>query len=1544
MAAFDLPWANSKVINATKKLRVGQEDAAYGLGPQVPMVPDAAPNFPSGLSGFESSLIPQRWTPWGESQVTEDDPIWSGVESSLIPQPPTEIKRRWTPWGEPQAPPVEPVPTPTPTAMKRPSDMPKPGMTFEEFQEFPEYTDIMNRPKMMAALGMAKIVEPPTVISGPIGGVTEVEAPEDKLVLVPVTNREGNTENKLLPESRVKELYDKQWRGVLGERERVDWGAVGDAVEDFMAPLDAWADLVIDVFSQIPKLARGDFGELETPTLIAEGFAAAVEDFRDRPLAQQIILSIVTDPLVMFKLVTAAARVTVVGARVIGKAPLLRLIKAEVAKAAPGEEASKNLIDQIADDLASRMLKSSAVDDPKKFIVLSESQPKPSDAVVKALVQSAAFDAIDKPGFVGKLLDNLPVVKTVRAGVWGTKLPDNIKHAWVGAHGVEALMLTDQSISRSTLLKELEQVFGGNVLRGEISDTIPYIGPDNLRVGIEGSLLDIAQRPNLYNLDNVEGAAEALVKWQDHNHRFQRQIIDEWGVRTGEFVPREGGVFLRNVDKKEDLLETMGQSVDQAIGAGRNKGRYFQDAASRMSSDPDFDPVLDMIKMQEGMDAGRAADAGRQVFREGIGGLTKAEVIKVVGNEKLVKRFEQLPETMGSLAGRLEKAAVGIKDAPSQGGGGLKELIGKWVPKETGLKARLLAIPESKGMEFDSLVDVMDEIVTLAVNLERHGLLEGTEKSAVFKLINELDQVSSRYISEAPSLATDTRPYELVKDGINLWFKGDDLKSVRTLAEHHKNWLTKATNFLDSARAGIFAGDVSPILGVQLPMGAMFRPLNAAKRLVGTGIASIESQDLLHAFRRETMEKVILENPDAARDFSFFTGIPLNLTTPREFSIGFLGKIPIVGKPMAMANERMFSIVTRQMFDSYQLTLKELAGRGYTGDTAKVLAADISTKIYPVWNPARLGLSKSSAAMLRAAPTSVSFMAQPAALLASATTGLAKLMVMGSADVATVGKFGLTAKTLTQQERIAVKLVLQFSGSVMGLSTSSAATAALLRGDDPVAAVLDVMNPTSGRFAALVIPVPGAKDRYIPLGGPIRGIIKAMAPRETRWSKGVPVPFANLPGYFRNRLNPAVSGQLRIALNQDFPGGQIRSGDPLHQVLDTIVYELETVTPLTIGTGVAGLRQGKDVVDIAVEMGGQFAGVNIQEQTPFQVRDQAVINWAKENNIGPDKTYQIEWQGETIEVDQTKEILGLYDLQPADQKRFETENLEIFLEIEEETRRRAEQAGTDVEGKPLKEGPMGGYVQRVEDMEFEADMVEHQKKDDEAFDDGKGSMGGEEWRNNRTKRLAHIVSSRQGTHGTNLNEPEDVMDYFYAKIREVAGVDPKDESGREQWPDIMGEGDWDKVFDWVEEQPQEVQDYIDRNSGLKVTTPADAVFREAQEYLEPFWGQKDYILENPGQFGLPAQVTEMYQEMAEYKEEKQVRLTTSMPGDDQATMDMKESTRRNINIVNKIITDHLNRIISRDTKLQSLLVRYEYKVTKGLIRLQALRELEGATP
>ena len=190
------------------------------------------------------------------------------------------------------------------------------------------------------------------------------------------------------------------------------------------------------------------------------------------------------------------------------------------------------------------------------------------------------------------------------------------------------------------------------------------------------------------------------------------------------------------------------------------------------------------------------------------------------------------------------------------------------------------------------------------------------------------------------------------------------------------------------------------------------------------------------------------------------------------------------------------------------------------------------------------------------------------------------------------------------------------------------------------------------------------------------------------------------------------------------------------------------------------------------------------------------------------------------------------------------------------------------------------------------------------------------------------------------------MDYFYAKIREVAGVDAKDKSGKEQWPDVMGEEDWEEVFDWVEEQPQEVQDYIERNSGLKVTTPSDKAFREAQEYLEPFWGQKDYILENPVQFlGAGSEGAAInYQQIAELKKETQLELTTPLPGDSPQVMARKERNRLEINAINDIIKTHLEGIRRNDPKIQELLLRYEYSVTKELIQLKAYRELTGASP
>jgi len=147
---------------------------------------------------------------------------------------------------------------------------------------------------------------------------------------------------------------------------------------------------------------------------------------------------------------------------------------------------------------------------------------------------------------------------------------------------------------------------------------------------------------------------------------------------------------------------------------------------------------------------------------------------------------------------------------------------------------------------------------------------------------------------------------------------------------------------------------------------------------------------------------------------------------------------------------------------------------------------------------------------------------------------------------------------------------------------------------------------------------------------PAPGMQKAIAEVLAHWQP-LPdllarwLPNARSMRFEANKTAP--SARIREAFvpwrgtDQDFEGGQIRSGNPVQQLLDSFLYELEVSTPLTVGTGLAGLRQGKGLADIAEEMAGQFAGVNVQEKTPFQLRDKAVIGWglACPLNLHPQK-------------------------------------------------------------------------------------------------------------------------------------------------------------------------------------------------------------------------------------------------------------------------------------------------------------------------------------
>ena len=269
-------------------------------------------------------------------------------------------------------------------------------------------------------------------------------------------------------------------------------------------------------------------------------------------------------------------------------------------------------------------------------------------------------------------------------------------------------------------------------------------------------------------------------------------------------------------------------------------------------------------------------------------------------------------------------------------------------------------------------------------------------------------------------------------------------------------------------------------------------------------------------------------------------------------------------------------------------------------------AADISTMVYPIWNPSRLGLSPARAAAFRAIPTSVSFLTRPAAFIAKASTGFVKV--------------GL-GKPLTPTESLAVRLALVMSATTMSLSISSSVISALARGRDPWEATKDVIDPTSGKFASIVF-----GTRYVPLGGPFRGMVKMIVPREVDWSP-VPVPFANVGNFVNNRINPALKTQLELHGNKDFYGNIIRKGHMPEQVLRSLLYEIEGLLPLATGTAWGGVRRGLPAGEIAEESAAQFLGANIGLQRPFEKREDIAWDLREELGIGGTVDEIIESEG-----------------------------------------------------------------------------------------------------------------------------------------------------------------------------------------------------------------------------------------------------------------------------------------------------------------------------
>ena len=749
----------------------------------------------------------------------------------------------------------------------------------------------------------------------------------------------------------------------------------------------------------------------------------------------------------------------------------------------------------------------------------------------------------DRPGAFTRLAQRIPGLKQIvqweRPGLKMTGESEKFLKGGVAEDFARKSVIAEEVSTRIPLVNQLAKEFGDDVLHGTKKSTIPFLGtPEQVKSPIVGSLLDMVQRPNLYQLS--DGQKALILSIQSRNDTSLARVVQGYGAEIGRFTVPEGGVWLPNVDTPDDVLKVL-MTETRAVATGRGKTRIWGTAADRMAHDPTFKPILDVEKLLEGSDSFKASAAGGQTFRQTVGGKNRLEVMN---------------ETHPALAGKMEA-----------------------------LKKRLQGLRSSKATIETNLHQAIDDFMASGTELTDLDALQsgldiklkaGPRKGmGISEVQKELDGIRAQIKGLRPAWeAANLKPYVFVQEGIYRYFPADQAKLLIEMRRTSDNWLVR---FADNVKATAFGGDTSPITGVQTPIGVLADPIGSIMTAKGGLQEMMEAGDILRPFTITALAE------DVAKDirwnrFVSFTGWNIG-GTPREFAGGFMAKLPKLGKKYSQFTESTYILVTRQSKAMFDRTFDSLVKSGLSEIEAGVASASLVDRVFPKFSAARLGQSPARASILSTLPTSYSFIRQPMTLMADAAKGYAKLA---------------TFQKLTPKERLATKVMATMAASTLVASATSAAISAKLNDEDVNQAMLDAINPDprNGRFATITI-----GKMKVPIGGPYRAIFRAIYPDRV---PGIPfpVPFAGIPRYFNNRINPLLGTHIDLLKNKDYYGRPILKGEFPEQLLRGLEYEFESTVPLTLGTMVEGLRTGKKIADIGIETAAQFLGTNISKINP----------------------------------------------------------------------------------------------------------------------------------------------------------------------------------------------------------------------------------------------------------------------------------------------------------------------------------------------------------
>lgn len=644
----------------------------------------------------------------------------------------------------------------------------------------------------------------------------------------------------------------------------------------------------------------------------------------------------------------------------------------------------------------------------------------------------------------------------------------------------------------------------------------------------------------------------ALGKMQAHNDTQLANVVNGYGADIGKFViepqaPKAGtgtlldvaqhnGYFLPNAAVKEDLAAAI-QAETRAVASGTGKTRLWQTAAERQAADPAFHPVTDVPQLLEGLDNFKANAASGMTMREALGGMKRTEVLKIT-HPQLYAKMQGLRRRLISL-----QSSAGTLDTNLHGA------IDRFLKSDV------------ESVDLENLQRALD------VKL-KGGPRRGMGQPDIQK---QMDGVRAQIKALQPSWKNAIlRGYTRVEEGIYRYFPDETAKLI---VESRASKNNKLVQFIDMWRQQVLSGDFSPF-SIQGALGVLFDPIGSIQTIAGGLKRGVQGGNPLRSLTLDGFIEAIAKDPQGWARYAADKGRTL-VAPPQEFAAGLLSKIPGFNK----FNEATYRAVTMLDKAMYDRTWQSLVKGGLSEDVARTASAIATSQVFPLANAAVLGQSASRARFLRMWPTSYSFIRKPAELMTNAASGLIK---MG------------TKQTMSPTEKLAVRLMITWAATTATLSATSAAIEAQRTGKDVEQAMLDAINPDpkNGKFLTVVI-----NGRRVPLGGPYRALFRAIYPQDVP-GVPIPIPFAGIPRFLGNRVTPAIKAQWNLKENKDFDGNKIMQGDFPEQIIRAIAYEFETALPLTLGTGVAGIRTGQEPGDIAEQMAGQVLGVNIMEDSP----------------------------------------------------------------------------------------------------------------------------------------------------------------------------------------------------------------------------------------------------------------------------------------------------------------------------------------------------------